>query len=94
MSIQDDTNQRIFEKIDHLTAIINDMRVEMGEMRTELRMRKECPSPGACVDLAAKVAEHEQVIQQARGGWKIVAAAVFSSGLLGGVVTNWLQSKP
>jgi len=93
MSVQDDTNQRIFEKIDLLTSILNDMRVEMVEMRTELRLRKECPNPGACLELAVKVADHERTIEQARGGWKVIAAAVFSSGLLGGVVSSWLTSK-
>ena len=90
---QDDINQRIFEKFDHLTSVLNELRVELVELRTELRLRKECPEPGACLHLAAKVAEHEKVIQQAKGGWKVVAAAVFSSGLLGGVVSNWLASK-
>jgi hypothetical protein len=94
MSAQDDVNQRLFEKIDALTAVVNDLRVEVVEMRTEMRLRKECPSPGECVVLSAKVAEHEKVIQQARGGWKLVTAAVISSGMLGGIVTNWLSSKP
>ena len=90
---QDDINQRIFEKFDHLTSVLNELRVELVELRTELRLRKECPQPGACVELAAKVAEHERIVQQAKGGWKFITGAVISSGLLGGLVSNWLFSK-
>lgn len=93
MSTQDDTNTRIFEKLDALTAIVTDLRVEIVEVKTELRLRKECPEPGACIALAKTVTEHERTINQAKGGWKLITGAVISSGLLGGLITNWLSKN-
>jgi hypothetical protein len=91
MASQDDINQRIFEKFDLLTSAVSELRIEMVEMRTEIRLRKDCPEPGACVALRAQVEKHEQMVQQAKGGWRLLAFAATSGGLLGALITRWLK---
>jgi hypothetical protein len=91
MASQDDINVRIFEKLDLLTSAINDMRIEMVELRTEIRLRKECPEPGACVLLRKQVEKHEEMVQQAKGGWRLLAFAATSGGLLGALISRWLK---
>lgn len=93
MSNQDDTNDRIFEKLDALSSLVNNMRIELVELRTEIRLRKECPSPGACLQLAEQVKAHEELLQQAKGGWKLIVGATVSSGALGAAIAHFLQNK-
>lgn len=90
---QDGVNQRLFEKLDDVSRLVSDMRVEVAEMKAELRMRKECPNPGACIELAKRVDEHDRVIQQAKGGWKLIIAATISSGALGALIVQWVMPK-
>lgn len=90
---QDGVNQRLFEKLDDVSRLVSDMRVEVAEMKAELRMRKECPNPGACIDLAKRVDEHDRVIQQAKGGWKLIIGATITSGALGAFIAHWLGGK-
>jgi hypothetical protein len=93
MSHQDDINQRIFEKLDALSLVINDLRMEVVELRTEMRLRKECPAPGSCVDLAKTVKNHEEMMQQAKGGWKLIVGATISSGALGAAISHLIQKR-
>lgn len=93
MSDQDDTNDRIFEKLDALSSLVNNMRIELVELRTEMRLRKECPAPGSCVQLAEQVKAHEELMQQAKGGWKLIVGATISSGALGAAISHFLQNK-
>lgn len=89
---QDDVNARLFKKIDDLTKMVSDMRVEVVEVKTTLTLRKDrdCPSPGLCMELQKTLNEHSKVIEQARGGWKVIVGATISSGLLGAVFTAFL----
>lgn len=93
MSNQDDTNDRIFQKLDALSSVVNDLRIEVVELRTEMRLRKECPAPGSCIDLAKRVDAHEEVIQQAKGGWRLIVGSTITSGALGAWVSHWLTSS-
>lgn len=94
MSTQDDVNIRIFEKMDALSTMLNEVRIDVVELRTELRLRKECPAPGSCVELKKLVDEHDRVFQQARGGWAVIVAATVSSGALGAAISHWMQKQP
>lgn len=91
MAGQDDTNARIFEKLDALSEVLHEMRIEVVELRTEIRLRKECPSPGLCVELKDMIDEHEKEIQRARGGWKVLTIVAATAGAVASSLIGWLQ---
>lgn len=91
MADQDDVNDRIFKKLDALTDLVGELRTEVAVIKTSVALRKECQDPNLCLALKPKVDEHETMLNQLKGGWKVIAGATVASGIIGALTMKALS---
>lgn len=65
--MSDDQISRILTALENLRETVNKQSIALAEVRTELKMRPQCPSPGSCTRLEKDMEElREQQAEQKR----------------------------
>lgn len=75
-----DRLERMEEKIDGVIASVGKVAVSVAALTAEVKSIKQCPNPGACVDLKQEVDKLKSKHSELKGAWKLslVVAAVVS----------------
>jgi DNA repair exonuclease SbcCD ATPase subunit len=73
-----------------LNTNIETDRAHYVEQKKSLDQRL-CANPNLCLDLKPKVEKHEKILNEQKGGWKVLCALFGAAGAIGGLV-GWLLS--
>lgn len=88
-----DAIRSLTAKVDTLGLQVAASNVQMAELKTEMRIRPQCPKPGACLELEVEIAElHKRLtpleakLQQSVGGKRMLYVILTICTALGGII--------